>query len=184
MSEQEAPEVQINATFVEKINFACHQSAFAILRELKVQNLDAKKGLSDLTITLEASPGFLKRKEWKVDYLAAKELLLVKDRDLELDGGFLYGLTESMRGAVTVQVLHAGRVLSERIIPVELLACNEWGGAEYMPELLASFCTPNAPTIDRLLGPASQILRSEEPRLNSSHVKISYAVFCLKKKND
>src|SRR5690606_42108289 len=24
--------------------------------------------------------------------------------------------------------------------------------------------------------------RSEEPRLNSSHVKISYAVFCLKKK--
>src|SRR5690606_41435428 len=25
--------------------------------------------------------------------------------------------------------------------------------------------------------------RSEEPRLNSSHVKISYAVFCLKKKN-
>src|SRR5690606_39373472 len=26
--------------------------------------------------------------------------------------------------------------------------------------------------------------RSEEPRLNSSHVKSSYAVFCLKKKND
>src|SRR6266511_343822 len=25
-------------------------------------------------------------------------------------------------------------------------------------------------------------VRSEEPRLNSSHVKISYAVFCLKKK--
>lgn len=58
MSEQEAPEVQISATFVEKINFACHQSAFAILRELKVQNLDAKEGLSDLTIVLEASPGF------------------------------------------------------------------------------------------------------------------------------
>src|SRR5437773_9671711 len=26
-------------------------------------------------------------------------------------------------------------------------------------------------------------LRSEEPRLNSSHITISYAVFCLKKKN-
>src|SRR5690349_23958594 len=26
--------------------------------------------------------------------------------------------------------------------------------------------------------------RSEEQRLNSSHVEISYAVFCLKKKND
>lgn len=159
MSEQEAPEVQISATFVEKINFACHQSAFAILRELKVQNLDTREGLSDLTIVLEASPAFLKRKEWKVDYLAAKELLHVKDRDLELDGGFLYGLTESMRGAVTVQVLQAGRMLSERVIQVELLACNEWGGAEYMPELLTSFCTPNDPAVDRLLGQASQILR-------------------------
>src|SRR3984957_11166504 len=29
---------------------------------------------------------------------------------------------------------------------------------------------------------ARRDLRSEEPRLNSSHVKISYAVFCLKKK--
>src|SRR5258707_9912761 len=28
-----------------------------------------------------------------------------------------------------------------------------------------------------------QLPRSEEPRLNSSHANISYAVFCLKKKN-
>src|SRR2546430_5713783 len=27
------------------------------------------------------------------------------------------------------------------------------------------------------------VFRSEEPRLNSSHSQISYAVFCLKKKN-
>src|SRR5690242_21248017 len=27
-----------------------------------------------------------------------------------------------------------------------------------------------------------KVLRSEEPRLNSSHMSISYAVFCLKKK--
>ncbi|MBY6033270.1 DUF4011 domain-containing protein [Marinobacter daepoensis] len=159
MSEQGAPDVQIHATFVDKINFACHQSAFAILRELKVQSRETANGLRDCSIVLEASPAFLKRKEWKVDYLAPNELLSVKDRDLELDGGFLYDLNESMRGTVTVQVLQAGRVLSESVLSVELLACNEWGGAEYMPELLASFCTPNDPAIDRLLGQASQILR-------------------------
>src|SRR5215211_8059867 len=32
-------------------------------------------------------------------------------------------------------------------------------------------------------GEMSQSLRSEEHRLNSSHTVISYAVFCLKKKN-
>src|SRR5690606_41463276 len=32
------------------------------------------------------------------------------------------------------------------------------------------------------IGPDGALFRSEEHRLNSSHVKISYAVFCLKKK--
>src|SRR5690349_25117747 len=35
---------------------------------------------------------------------------------------------------------------------------------------------------ERVKARASVMSRSEEPRLNSSHVEISYAVFCLKKK--
>src|SRR5690242_21615799 len=36
---------------------------------------------------------------------------------------------------------------------------------------------------DRPQAPARPARRSEETRLNSSHMSISYAVFCLKKKN-
>src|SRR5438132_9538637 len=36
---------------------------------------------------------------------------------------------------------------------------------------------------DRPSGSIQQAARSEETRLNSSHTVISYAVFCLKKKN-
>jgi very-short-patch-repair endonuclease/DNA polymerase III delta prime subunit len=151
--------LNIHTTIVEKINFACHQSAFAVLRELQIENLDNERDLSDLSIVLEASPAFLKQKTWTVDRLAAGGMLSMKDRDLELDGGFLFGLTESMRGTVTIFVRCDGKVLAEQTVKVELLACNEWGGAGYMPELLAAFCTPNDPTVDRLLGQASQILR-------------------------
>src|SRR5690606_12046306 len=79
--------------------------------------------------------------------------------DLELDAGFLFGLTESMRGMVSIRINQDGKVLAEKTINVELLACNEWGGGGYMPELLAAFCTPNDPAVDRLLGQASQVLR-------------------------
>lgn len=159
MSDQEAPKIKLHTTLVEKINFACHQSAFAVLRELQVENLDSEHSLSDLSIVLEASPAFLKQKTWTVDRLAAGGLLSITDRDLELDGGFLFGLTESMRGTVTIRVCQSGETLQEQVLPVELLARNEWGGAGYMPELLAAFCTPNDPAVDRLLGQASQILR-------------------------
>ena len=159
MSDQETSTIKIHSTLVEKINFACHQSAFAVLRELQVENLDEEQDLSDLAVTLEASPAFVKSKTWTVDRLAAGGLLAMKDRDLELDGGFLLGLAESMRGTVTVRVTQGEQCLAELVVPVELLACNEWGGATYIPELLAAFCTPNDPAVDRLLGQASQILR-------------------------
>ncbi|WOX05960.1 DUF4011 domain-containing protein [Microbulbifer pacificus] len=156
--EQPAP-AKLQFDFVKKINFACHQSAFAVLRGLKIENLDNELDLSDLSVTLEASPAFLKPKTWTVDRLSAGGELVIKDRDLELDGGFLFGLTESMRGKVSVRVCQGGHVLAEQGTTVELLACNEWGGAEFMPELLAAFSTPNDPAVDRVLGQASQILR-------------------------
>lgn len=159
MSDQDTLKIKIRATLVEKINFACHQSAFAVLRELKVENLDEDQDFSDLTIKLEASPAFVKSKTWTLDRLSAGGLLAIKDRDLELDGGFLLGLTEAIRGTVTLRVCQGEQCLSVLTIPVELLAYNEWGGATYIPELLAAFCTPNDPTVDRLLGQASQILR-------------------------
>ncbi|MBJ7302741.1 hypothetical protein, partial [Marinobacter salarius] len=131
MSDQDTSRIKIRATLVEKINFACHQSAFAVLRELQVENLDEEQDHSDLTVRLEASPAFLKSKTWTLDRLAAGGLLAIKDRDLELDGGFLLGLTESMRGMVTIRVCQGEQCLSELTIPVELLAHNEWGGATY-----------------------------------------------------
>ncbi|WP_018915908.1 DUF4011 domain-containing protein [Vreelandella zhanjiangensis] len=159
MSNDESSLLKLHVTLVEKINFACHQSAFAVLRDLQLENLDKEHESVDLTVTLEASPAFLKQKTWKIDRLAAGSLLELKDRDLELDGGFLLGLTESMRGTVTLSVRQGEMIQATHEVPVELLACNEWGGASYMPELLAAFCTPNDPAVDRLLGQASQILR-------------------------
>ncbi|TLM77695.1 DUF4011 domain-containing protein [Microbulbifer harenosus] len=159
MTDQQPSTVKIHAVLVEKINFACHQSAFAVLRSLKVENLDETQDLSDLVITLEASPAFLKPKTWTIDRISAGGELAVKDRDLQLDGGFLFGLTESMRGTVYVRVQRAGALLAEQGIEVQLLACNEWGGTAYMPELLAAFSTPNDPAVDRVLGQASQILK-------------------------
>jgi hypothetical protein len=75
MSDQHSGKIKIHTTLVEKINFACHQSAFAVLRELQIENLDEEQDLSDLAVTLSASPGFVKSKTWTVDRLAAGGLL-------------------------------------------------------------------------------------------------------------
>lgn len=79
---------------------------------------------------------------------------------MELDGGFLLNLTESIRGTVTIVAESDARVLARETRAVELLAYNEWGGCGYMPELLAAFSMPNDPAVDRVLRDASTMLRS------------------------
>lgn len=154
-----AAPVRVHCEIAAKLNFACHQSAFAFLRDLRVENLLPDARLEGLTVTLAANPGFLKPKAWRIDRIEPGGVVAVRDRDVSLDGQFLLELVDAVRGDVTVTVEQDGRRLGELVQPVELLAYNEWGGAGYMPELLAAFCVPNDPAVERVLREASLVLR-------------------------
>lgn len=142
-----------------RINFACHQNAFAVLRDLGLENLDQDHPLEDVTVRLEANPDFLAPKVWQFDRIAPGGMRRVRDRDLELDGGYLLALDEAVQGRLVLTAEQAGKTLAEAIHPVSLLAHNEWGGAGYMPELLAAFVTPNDSGVEQVLKAASRILR-------------------------
>lgn len=152
-------EVRLHCEMAAKLNFACHQSSFALLRDLRVENLSPESRLTGITVELTANPAFLKPKAWTIDRIEPGGLLAVRDRDVALDGQFLLDVVDAVRGRVTITAAQNGRVLGELIQPVEVLAYNEWGGAGYMPELLAAFCVPNDPAIDRVLREASLVLR-------------------------
>ena len=153
------PNCRIHCEMAAKLNFAAHQSAFPVLRELRVENLDARERIDDLTLVLRANPDFVREKKWSVDRIEPEGLVAIGDRDLEVDGGFLLGLTESVRGEAGFRLERNGETLAELSQPVELLAHNEWGGGEFMPELLAAFSMPNDPAVDRILRSASEVLR-------------------------
>ena len=150
----------IHSETAAKINFACHQSSFAFLRELRIENKDSEVRFDDVLVTLTSNPAFLKPKSWSLDRIAPGGIRPITDRDIELDGAFLLELADSMSGVATITVEHNGTVIADQTKPVELLAYNEWGGAGYMPELLAAFSMPNDPAVDRVLRDASLILRA------------------------
>ena len=151
--------VAIHFAIAEKLNFACHRNSYPVLRDLQIQNLDEENGLENVLVTLRANPSFITSKSWPIDRIPAAAAVSVRDRDIDLDGGFLLNLTDSLRGTVSIQAETEGKVLSAETRPVEILAYNEWGGSGYMPELLAAFSTPNDPAVDRVLHRASMVLR-------------------------
>jgi len=161
-AEEDAPTIYCEAA--AKLNFACHQNAYPVLRELRVENNASEKALSDLVLTLEADPAFVKGKSWTVDRVDPKGVVAIRGKDIELDAQFMLDLTESVRGSLKLRLERDGVVLAEASQPIELLARTEWGGAGYMPELLAAFCAPNDPSVDRVLKDAARLLRQAGKR--------------------
>lgn len=151
--------IHLYSEMASKLNFACHQSAFPLLRDLRIENKSREAYLTDLLVTLSANPAFVKPKSWVLDRLGPGDMVPIKNRDIELDGDFLLHLVDSVRGSITISVQQGGALLAQESTPVDLLAYNEWGGASYMPELLAAFSMPNDPAVDRVLRDASLILR-------------------------
>jgi very-short-patch-repair endonuclease len=156
---QDYAAIAIHGEIAAKINFACQQSSFPLLRDLRIENRNTDSGIEDLHVILRSSPAFLKEKVWRIDRIAPGEIVTLKDRNIELDGSFLLHLVESVQGTASFTVEAGGLVVAEQRIPVELLAYNEWGGVGYMPELLAAFSMPNDPAVDRLLHDAGNVLR-------------------------
>lgn len=151
--------LKIHCEAAAKLNFACHQNDFAVLRDLRIENLSPEDAQDDLLVTLESDPAFLANKAVQVDRIAAGATTSIRFDDLALNGEFLLGLEEAVKGTLSIKVERQGELLVEHSQPIELLARNEWGGAGSMPELLAAFCMPNDPAVDRILHAASETLR-------------------------
>src|SRR5450830_445408 len=150
--------IKIEAVIARKIGFASHQNAVPLVRELSVWN-GGEQPFQDLALTLSTDPAFVEARTWRLDRLNPGDNLHIAERDIKLNAGYLAGLSESLCADVVLRLTHGDTLLVEQRFATELLARTEWGGLSAMPELLAAFCMPNDPAVDRVLKAASQVLR-------------------------
>ena len=111
-----------------------------------------------MRLELTASPAFLRAKNWVIDRIGAGDNVMLSDRRIDLDAAYLAGLDEAERGDIRLQLVQGDRTLAEVIVPVRLLARDEWGGVTDMGQLLPAFVMPNDPAIFRLLRSAAERL--------------------------
>lgn len=167
----------ISAEIARKVTFATEQAGIPILRDLVIAN-HGEEDLEAIDVEISADPPFLRSRVWRIDRIIAGSDFSMRDRRIELDGGFLFGLTEAMSGTVTVKARRAGvgdssELISEERHRIRILARNEWGGAGTMPELLASFVQPSDPGSERLVKAAAETLRTT-PTSDANHAVNGY----------
>lgn len=149
----------IQVDVAEKIGFVSQQNAVPPLRGIVIVNEGAEP-LEKMTLSLETDPGFLAPRSWQIDHIAAGETLHILDQRVDISASYTKGLSESERGTVTLKLRDQdGKLLAKHDAPTELLASDQWGGTDAMPELLAAFVMPNDPAVDKVLKAASEALR-------------------------
>lgn len=149
--------VQVIADLAATFTFASHQNSIPVIRSIRIDN-PTDETIESARLELTATPAFLRAKTWSIDRIGAVSDVTLTDRRIDLDAGYLAGLDEAERGDVTLRLIAGERTLVEAIIPVRLLARDEWGGVADMSQLLPAFVMPNDPAIYRLLRLAAERL--------------------------
>ncbi len=88
---------RIDVTLSPKVNLADYQNAIPVLRELSFVN-NGSETLSQLDLTLQTSPAFVKAKTWRIESVAPWQQLRVTDLDVALDGGVAESTDRSAEG--------------------------------------------------------------------------------------
>lgn len=150
--------VRIEVAASDKIGFVSQQNAVPPLREIKLVN-EGEDDLSDLRLNLSADPAFLRERSWRIDHLPAGESLQLRDRDVTIAAGFARDLAEAENGTVKLELRDAeGFSIATSMVPITILAVDDWGGADAMPELLPAFVMPNDPAVEKVMRAAAQAL--------------------------
>ncbi|HET6383165.1 MAG TPA: DUF3320 domain-containing protein [Armatimonadota bacterium] len=139
------------------VNYAIQQNHVPVVKRLHLSNTTGED-MEGLIVTLSAEPAFAVPWVRRVDRIPAGETIDVGTVDLELCAPFLRTLSERVAGSLNLKVTRNDEPVYSRTAPIEVLACDEWNGAQTVPEIIAAFITPNLPAIGHLLQRASEIM--------------------------
>lgn len=151
------PPIELQTELDRRINYAMQQNDVPVIKALAIENR-AGEVLRDLELRISVEPDFAVGWSRRLDLLTPGQRFSAHDVDLQLSPSVLAELTERVRGQIWFEVLRGGHALIRKAEPIELLACDEWGGLSSLPEILAAFVTPNHPVVAQVLGRASDLL--------------------------
>lgn len=137
-------------SFLPFFNLAFQQNAFPVVHELKLKNRTGRP-LEKIECLFSVTPAFFPPKTITVELLESGEERPLHNLGIELDYAMLSSLSEAARGKMNLEIRCEEELLFSGEYDVEAFAPDQWLGLNVMPELLASFVTPNLDSVNQLL---------------------------------
>ncbi len=147
----------IDISYLHKVNYAIQHNGIPFIHNALLHH-EGEKDYTQVLIRLSLHEELCADCELRLERVSAGSYVALPDLQLRLSANYLSQLTESVNTEMRLSI-HAGEeLLSEWVYPVEILPFDQWAGVGQHPEMLAAFCTPNHPAINRILRRAASIL--------------------------
>ena len=132
-------------------------SLFICLSSINKNNTEHP--LADLKVSLIFEPEFAAASPVMVERLSPGEMIKITTLNLLLDPSFFIRQTERFSGAIGLIVSCDEEVVFQSKYPIDILAFDQWGGIQVLPELLSAFVVPNHPILTGIISCTASILK-------------------------
>ncbi len=149
--------IDVALVYSDRVNFAFQQNGIPLVSAVRLTACHSEP-IDDVEIELSLGNGDAASWTGRVARLDPGTTALIEPHEFRLSAQTLATRTEAERTEIICRVsCPAGS--SDRSLPIDLLAFDQWPGAGHYPEITAAFVTPNHPVVAELLGLARQAMR-------------------------
>lgn len=136
---------------------AMYHNRIPLIRSLRLVSL-CETELRDVRITVTFSPAFAAPYETLAALIEPHETVETAPVRITLLPEFLFSLTETVKGVITVTAWSGEEQLAREDLETDILAADQWTGIGIMPELTAAYITPNHPAVAQTVNKAAHYL--------------------------
>ncbi len=157
---QEKGSLTIHKQTLPFLNISLYLNDIKPIQSLAIENT-TEINSDSLEIEITADLPCFEPFNFSISSIPAKKQVKIPLDNLKVNRGFLNQLSETERASITIKISQNEIVVIEDNIPISIHPLEYFGGFQVMPELLASYVTPNHPYIYHLKRKAVEILEKQ-----------------------
>ena len=149
--------VKVQCDYLPLINFAIQQNGASVIHQLSIENTTPAP-LKDIQVQITTEPTFGNAVPIAVEQIPANSSICLSSFNLTLSANYFTQLTERLSGNLKIEITSEAVSVFSQTYPIDILAYDQWGGINVLPEMLAAFITPNHTAIVPIIKRAASIL--------------------------
>ena len=150
--------VKVQCDYLPLINFAMQQNGASIIHQISIENT-THAPLKDVQVQITTEPAFGNSVPTVIEAIPANDRVCLQTFNLTLSTNYFTQLTERLSGSLKVEITSETKAIFSQTYPIDILAYDQWGGLNVLPEMLAAFITHNHAVISPVIKRAATILK-------------------------